>query len=85
MVMPGCARAGSHLLCALRLLRYELLRLALPRSLLRKYGCKLRVVGLIDLACQREALWDLRAPPTLQSPLGAWRMTTFHVQQAVKW
>ena len=70
IVIPECAYAGFHLLCTLRLLRYELLRLALARSLLRKYGCELSVVCLIDLACQWEALWDLQAPPTLQFQLG---------------
>ncbi len=57
----------SYLLCTLRLLRCELLRLALASSLLRQHRCELCVVGLIDLACQREALRDLQAPRECQA------------------
>lgn len=56
------ATGGAYLLCALlRLLRRELLCLALAGGLLGQHCRELRVVGLVDLARQGEALGYLQS------------------------
>jgi hypothetical protein len=62
-VMLECsAMGGAHLLCALLcLLRCELLCLTLAGGLLGQHCRELRVVGLIDLARQGEALGYLQS------------------------